>query len=134
MRRRRSERERTDENPQRGAATAPEPRRHQLERRRVDAREEEARRRPERQREPRPVGGEDEGVRDRRPERTPRDDVASIHHVGEVEDARDERAGNEAELDGDRQPCGSGARQVPVVAQLRDHRRRREPCRHGEHE
>jgi hypothetical protein len=62
------------------------------------------------------------------------DDGASGEDVRHVENARDERAGDEPELDGDREPRGGGVREAPVFAELRNDRGRREPRRHREDE
>src|SRR5205085_7932386 len=58
-----SERERTDDRPQREAAATAEPGRHQLQRGRIDAREEEARCEPERDAETCTAGSGEQYVR-----------------------------------------------------------------------
>src|SRR4051794_4439783 len=75
---------------------------------------------------------EHERVRARRAERPARDDHARVDNVRDVEHARDQSSCYEAELHGDRQPGAARARQMPLLPELRDYGRSREPRRHRE--
>ena len=126
--------QRADEHAERRAAPSPEPGGHELERGWIDAGEEEAGGEAERDRGAGAGDGSEERVRPGCPQRAGEHDRPRGDDVGDVEDARDERAGDEAELDGDGQPRGGGVRQPPVGAELRDDRGGREPRGHGQDE
>ena len=64
----------------------------------------------------------------------PQDHAPRREDVWEVQDARDQRAAHEAELNGDGQPRSGAVRKVPLRSQLWDHRGRRKPGRHRQDE
>ena len=134
MRAGRAERERADGDPKRCSAARPEPGRDQLQRRRIDAREKEASRQAEGDRKCRAVCEDEEHIHRRRSQAARQDEPLHVQHVGEVEGTRRERTGNEANLDGDREPRGRRVRKVPFAPKLRHDRRGGEPGRHQEDE
>ena len=135
VRQRRADRQRADEHPERRAATLAKPRRHQLQRRRVDGREEEAGRDPQRDRRPRPVA---------------RRATARWRTAAPSEPAKMTRRGgttsasvsaDESSAPATNPSCTAIVShapalvdRAPLLAELRDHRRCREPRRHREHE
>ena len=134
MRRRRSERDRTDEDPERGPASALEPGRHQLQGRRIDPGEEESRGETQRDAHAGTRCPDEEEIHGRRPQRSEQDDPPRGQDVREVEDAREERSRHETQLDRDREPRSDAGGQVPLGSKLWDHRRRGEPRRHPQDE
>ena len=115
VRRGRADGERADEDAERGPAPADEPGRHQLQRRRVDAGQAGA--------------GEEAGAESRCWHRKPRagrgwpppprasrrrSRGAAGADVGKVDERGEERSGDEAELDHDRQPGACGRTELPL--------------------
>jgi hypothetical protein len=128
-----AERERADEDAERHAALAPEPARHDLHARRIDAREEEPRAEAQDDRGPGAAGLErDPRVGGRRQPRAAGDEGARGDDVGQVGDGAQQRPDDEPELHGERQPRGRRARERPLGLQRRRDRRGREPEGHDE--
>ena len=135
VRRRAAERQRADEHAERDAAVLAKPRRHQLQRRRIDAGEEEPGREARGQRAARP--GRPRAAPGSPPRRRPR-------RRGSRAAARRRRlrfSTLETSAPATKPSCTAivsqaarRAREIPLGAQLRDDRRRREPRRHREHE
>ena len=76
----------------------------------------------------------EEGVRGGGAGSAGEDDEPRRDDVRDVEDAGDERAGDEPELDGDREPGRGRVSESPFGAELRYDRARREPGRHRQDE
>ena len=121
VRQRRANGQRPDKDPQRGAATFAVPGRHHLQRRRVDLGQRRTGEEAQRQRGQRPVGEDDQAVRERSGERPRENHTLRAEDVGEVEQRRAECTDDETQLYRDRQPGGAAAAQIPVQPQLRDH-------------
>ena len=96
----------SDEHAERRPAATPEPRGHELERRRVDAGEEEPGGEAKRDGGPGAGDGSEERVRPGGAQGASEHHDPGGDHVCDVEDAGDERARHEAELHCDRQPRG----------------------------
>ena len=128
-----AERESAHEDAEREAAARAEPGGENLHPRRIDAREPEARQKAQRERGSRAVGEQRERrVRGRAEEARPDHELPRRKDVRQVEDGARERAGDEAQLDREREPRRRGIRQAPLRLQERRDRRRREPERHPE--
>gem|GEM_PF-3759286 len=115
------------------AAVLPAPGGHQLHPRRIDPGEGEAGEEPAGERRARrQIQQRDGGVERRGGERAHRQQALRRQAVGEGEKRAQQRPGHEAELHAGGQPGLQGAREPPRRRELRHHRRRREPDRHGE--
>jgi hypothetical protein len=90
VRRRGAERQRAHHDAERAAAIGAEPRRHELQARRVDAGEEHAGEETQRQAEPGTVRESERRVRGRRRDRGEHEQQPRRHQVDEVRDRRDQ--------------------------------------------
>ena len=133
VRRRRSDGQGADENPDREPAAFAEPGRHDLHRGRIGAGQKHPGREPEHQRRPEARGPEGERRVGRHAQRdADGHDQARRENVREVGERAGERADDEAGLDGDRQAGAAAVAQGPLVLESRQDRGGAEPEREGE--
>ena len=112
------QRERPDQDAQRSPTPAPEPRRHYFHPRRIDSGEKKTDEEAQSDAHAETLREESEaGVHDCARDCRSREEVARAYYVGQVEERREKRARDEAELHGERQPTRRGFRKMPLRAE-----------------